>query len=73
MRITITRDGSVYLRNSRVAPQELLSNIQDSLCSGFERKIYLSVDARARYFDVTPVLDEISAAHIQDVAFFTTE
>lgn len=70
IRITITRDGSVYFRNFRVTFGELLSDIKESLHEGAERRVYLLVDPRARYSDLTPVIDQISAAHIQEVAFF---
>jgi len=67
IRITVTRDGRVYFRNSRVQVDTLAGAIQEAVRAGAERKVYLAVDARAKYMDVPPVLDQIRYAGIQKI------
>ena len=54
--ITLSRDGSVYFRNSRVRPDQLPNRIHDAVLNGAEKRIYLNVDARARYGDMGTLL-----------------
>lgn len=69
--VSITRDGSLYFGHDRVLIKELPGLIRRAYEHGSERKVYLKADARAKYGDAKAVLDQISAAGIQDVAFIT--
>jgi biopolymer transport protein TolR len=52
IRITLTRDGSVFYRNTKVLPGALPDLIRKSEQEGSERRVYLAADAKARYGDV---------------------
>ena len=67
VKIYLTKDGSIYLCNQRVSAEGLSQQIRDSFASGAERRVYLAVDARARYWEVGTVLDEVRAAGIDHV------
>jgi biopolymer transport protein ExbD len=69
LKVYVTRDGSFYFQFARVALEELPQLLQTACLKGAERKVYLRVDARAKYGDVKIALDQISAAGIQNVAF----
>jgi biopolymer transport protein ExbD len=69
LKVYVTRDGSFYFRYNKVAIDELPDLLRTACLKGSERKVYLRVDARARYADVKVVLDQISTAGIHDVAF----
>ena len=71
MRISITRDGKFFFRNHQVALDDLPDEIRDGLRNGAERKIYLAVDARAKYGDVPHILNEIRHAGVEKVSFLT--
>jgi biopolymer transport protein TolR len=71
--VYLTRNGSIYLRSSRVGMDVLPRVLRDGYRSGSERKVYFRADARAKYGDVKAVLDQISAAGKQDVAFITEQ
>ena len=73
LRLTITRDGSVYFRNFRIANPDLPQQLLTGLRNGSERKVYLVVDSRAHYGDVQPVLDGIRGAGIQNIAFLAEQ
>ncbi|HXC48254.1 MAG TPA: biopolymer transporter ExbD [Candidatus Sulfotelmatobacter sp.] len=67
--VVLSRDGRVYFGDTRVPTKELPGFIRKAYQNGSERKVYLRADARAKYGEVKAVLDQISAAGIQNVAF----
>jgi biopolymer transport protein ExbD len=69
--ISVTRDGSVYVRNTRLHPAELPNKIRDSVLNGAEKRIYLQVDARAKYGDVKALLPFIQLSGVENVTFLT--
>jgi biopolymer transport protein ExbD len=71
MRVMLTRDGSIYLANHRVASEDLPEQIRRRLQSGAQHKVFLVVDQRARYRDLSIVLDELRYARIWDITFLT--
>ncbi len=72
--MAITRDGSIFFDQGKVKDSALLpSKIRERLDQGAERKVYLKVDARARYGAVRDALGIISAAGVENVAFLVIE
>jgi biopolymer transport protein TolR len=71
--VYLSRDGTIYFKSSRVGKDELPQVLGHCYRRGSERKVYFRADARVKYGDVKAVLDEISAAGVQDVAFITEE
>ncbi|HET6928898.1 MAG TPA: biopolymer transporter ExbD [Candidatus Acidoferrum sp.] len=67
--ITVTRDGSVYFQNSRTHVDQLPNKIRDAVRNGAEKRIYLNVDARAKYGDVNALLPYIQLSGIENVSF----
>jgi biopolymer transport protein ExbD len=57
MQISVTRDGQVYLRDSHLMCGDLADEIRERVRNGAEKKVYLAVDARAKYGDAKAVLD----------------
>lgn len=66
--ITVTREGSVYFRNSRVPPDQLPNKIRDAVLNGAEKRIYLNVDARTKYGNLNSLLPYIQLSGIEDVS-----
>ena len=71
LKVVITRDGSIYFRERRIAIEDLANEIREGLRTGAERKVYIAVDARAKYGAVPAVLDKIRLAGVEKVAFLT--
>jgi biopolymer transport protein ExbD len=71
MLISITRDGTVFFRDHRVLRPELANEIREAVRNGAEKKVYMVVDARAKYGDATPVFAQIRLAGIENVGFLT--
>jgi biopolymer transport protein TolR len=68
--VSVMPDGVIYYGNFRISTEELHDRIRESVRNGADRKIYIRADARAKYFNVKQVLNEISTAGIEKVCFF---
>jgi len=73
IRISVTRDGLVFLRDHAIQPQELSGLIREAVKSGSERKAYLAVDARTMYGDVIPVVEQIRMSGVSDLCFLANK
>jgi biopolymer transport protein ExbD len=69
LRVFLTRDGTIYFRNSGTAPDDLSRSLREGLRNGAEKRVFLIVDTRARYADVEPVLDAVRLAGIARATF----
>ena len=65
--IAVTRDGSVYIRKTRVSTRDIPDQILQRLNLGSERQVYLRADARAEYGDVEAIVKEIRRAGIDHI------
>jgi biopolymer transport protein ExbD len=65
--VSVTRDGEIYYRETRIGPEELAIRIRTALQEGAERKVYLAVDARAKNGDVNVALEQIRLAGVTSV------
>jgi len=73
LQVTVARDGQVYLRDFHLMCEDLADEIRKRMRNGVEKKVYLAVDARAKYGDAKAVLDQIRMAGIENVSFLTEE
>jgi biopolymer transport protein ExbD len=71
IQINLTMSGDLSLNHNKTDIHSLQGQIQAGLQTGAERKIYLWVDSRTKYGDVTTVLREIRRAGIENVSFIT--
>lgn len=71
MRVWVTSDGTVYFGNTRISPDELPQQIRAGLRNGTQRKVYVAVDARARYGRVATVVDGVRLAGLQNITFIS--
>jgi biopolymer transport protein ExbD len=67
IRVMISRDGSIFFRNVKIDPTQLPQLIQQAVKEGAERRVYLTVDARAKYGDAKVVYDAIAAGGVRDI------
>ena len=68
MRVVVTRDGRIYFGNVRVAEEDLPKLIRQRAQNGAEHKVYLVVDPRAPYADLSIVLDGVRRAGMGEIA-----
>ncbi len=71
LRISVMRDGNVFFRDHRTVRADLAKEIREGMRNGAEKRIYLVVDARAKYGDAISVLVQVRLAGIENVTFLT--
>jgi biopolymer transport protein TolR len=69
--VTVTRDGTVYLRNARLSPADLPKALREAAGESAEKTVYVKADARAKYGDIKAVLDQIRQSGLQNITFLT--
>ena len=71
LRVMLTRDGTIYFGNVKTRSKDLPQQIRKRMQNTAQRKVFLVVDKRAKYWDVSTILDDVREAGIGDIAFLT--
>jgi len=69
MSVMLSRDGTIYFGNAKVASEDLAERIRQRLERGARHKVFLIVDQGTRFGDLSVVLDQVRHAGIWDIAF----
>jgi biopolymer transport protein ExbD/biopolymer transport protein TolR len=69
--VAVTRDGSLYLGNSKIAKEDITGQIKDRIANKLDKTVYVKSDARAKYGDVVAVVDEIRSAGVDQLGLLT--
>jgi biopolymer transport protein ExbD/biopolymer transport protein TolR len=69
--VAISRDGSTYLGNTRVALEDISSHVRDRISGRLDKAVFIKSDARARYGDVVKLVDQIRLAGVDYVGLLT--
>ena len=69
--VAITRDGSVFLGQNKVATAELGGLVRDKLSDKPGKTIFVRADARAQFRAVEDAIDAVRTAVVEDVGLLT--
>jgi biopolymer transport protein TolR len=69
--VAVTRDGTFYLGQNKVAPSELGPTVRDRLADKPGKEIFIRADARARFLDVENAIDDVRTAGVDSVGLLT--
>ena len=69
--VAVTRDGSIFLNNSKVGKDDITGQVKDKLTNRLDKTVYVKSDARAKYGDVVGVVDEIRSAGVDSLGLLT--
>ena len=69
--VGITRDGGLYVNNSRVSSADLPELWREAIRERGDKAIYVKADARAKYGDVKIVVDSIRSPNATHIVFLT--
>ena len=69
--VAITRDGTIYLKNTKMSKDDLSGQIKDLIANRLDKTVYVKSDARAKYGDVVAVVDEIRSAGVDQLGLLT--
>jgi biopolymer transport protein TolR len=69
--VAVTRDGSLYMGNTKINKEEITGQIKDRLANKLDKTVYVKSDARAKYGDVVSTVDEIRSAGVDQLGLLT--
>ena len=69
--VAITRDGTIYLKNSKTDKSQITDAVKDLISNRLDKTVYVKSDARAKYGDVVAVVDEIRSAGVDQLGLLT--
>jgi biopolymer transport protein ExbD len=69
--VAVTRDGTLYLGNSKIKKEEITGQIKDQIANKLDKTVYVKSDSRAKYGDVVAVVDEIRSAGVDSLGLLT--
>src|SRR5208282_6510320 len=69
--VAVTRDGTIYLKNTKITKEDITGQIKDMLSARLDKTVYVKSDARAKYGDVVAVVDEIRSAGVDQLGLLT--
>jgi len=69
--VAITRDGTLYLGNTRITKEDITGQIKDRIANKLDKTVYVKSDARAKYGDVVAAVDEIRSAGVDSLGLLT--
>jgi biopolymer transport protein ExbD len=69
--LCITRDGSLYFLNARIAPYDLPQTLREAVERSGMRTLYLKADARPKYADIKTAVDRVREAGLTNITFLT--
>jgi biopolymer transport protein ExbD len=71
--VAVTRDGTIYLKNTKITKEDITGQIKDMLSARLDKTVYVKSDARAKYGDVVAVVDEIRSAGVDQHGLLTEQ
>jgi len=71
VRVSVLRDGSVWLETEKVTIDALTTKLQDILAKKADHKVFLKADSRAHYGDVVAAVDGIRGAGVDQLGLLT--
>jgi biopolymer transport protein ExbD len=69
--VAISRDGNIFLGNSELKKEDIVSQIKDRISNRLDKTVYVKSDARAKYGRVVEVVDEIRSAGVDQLGLLT--
>jgi biopolymer transport protein TolR len=69
--VAISRDGTVFLGNTKIAVDDISSQVRDRISGRLDKSVFIKSDARAKYGDVVRVVDKVRTSGVDDVGLLT--
>ncbi|MGH9605506.1 MAG: biopolymer transporter ExbD [Terracidiphilus sp.] len=69
--VAVTRDGSLFLGQDKVSPDDLGRLVGDKLADKTDKTVFFRADQRAQYKAVEDAIDDVRTAGVDDVGLLT--
>jgi biopolymer transport protein ExbD len=69
--VAVARDGRIFVGNTETPEDQLTAIIRDRVSDRTDKNIFIKSDGRAKYGDVTKVVDDVRSAGVDQVGLLT--
>ncbi len=69
--VSVARDGTLYLKTTRVSINDLTSDVQSAVKDRLHKVVFIKSDERAKYGAVVQAVDDIRAAGVEELGLIT--
>src|SRR5579864_3269104 len=69
--VAISRDSSVFLGNTKMAVDDISSQVRDRISGSLDKTVFIKSDARTKYGDVVRVVDKVRSSGVDNVGLLT--
>jgi biopolymer transport protein TolR len=69
--VAVTRDGRIFVGTTQTPEDQVTAVIRDKVSDRTDKRIFIQSDGRAKYGDVTKVVDDIRSAGVDQVGLLT--
>jgi biopolymer transport protein ExbD/biopolymer transport protein TolR len=69
--VAVAREGDIYIGTNKTDEALVTATIRDMVKDRIEKTIFIKSDRRAKYVDVTKVVDDVRSAGVDEVGLLT--
>jgi biopolymer transport protein ExbD len=69
--VAVDREGRIYIGTTQTPEDQLTASIRDKVKDRIDKSIFIKSDGRAKYVDVTKVVDDVRSAGVDEVGLLT--
>jgi biopolymer transport protein ExbD len=69
--VAVDREGRIYIGTTQTPEDQLTAAIRDKVKDKIDKGIFIKSDGRAKYIDVTKVVDDVRSAGVDEVGLLT--
>jgi biopolymer transport protein TolR len=71
--VAVMRDGKVFFGTDPIQPADLTQKIKDRLANRTDKRVFVKVDARAKFGAFVEVVDNVRAAGVDQLGLLTDQ
>jgi len=69
--VAVDREGKIYVGTTQTPEDQVTATIRDKVKDRIDKSIFIKSDGRAKYVDVTKVVDDVRSAGVDSVGLLT--
>jgi biopolymer transport protein TolR len=69
--VAVDREGHIYIGTTQTNEDQVTAEIRDKVKDRIDKSIFIKSDRRAKYIDVTKVVDDVRSAGVDEVGLLT--
>ena len=69
--VAVDREGHIYIGTNQTQEDQVTATVRDLVKDRIDKSIFIKSDKRAKYIDVTKVVDDVRSAGVDEVGLLT--